>query len=114
MSGYPFLFYGLIGVYVAVLLSRKARRSESRGKLLGNGAAITSGVVGVCALFVSFTQGFDTPGLGFVLLPWTLLSVVFWTASLIWTGPPTQEDRLVFAGTIVLATLMLVSAAILG
>ncbi|MDG1431281.1 MAG: hypothetical protein P8L68_05525 [Paracoccaceae bacterium] len=114
MTGYPFFFYGLIGVYVAVLLFRKARHLETHGKLLSIGAALTSGIVGLCALYVFFTQRFETPGLGLVMLPATLLSITFWTASLIWAGPPTKEDRLVFGGTIVLAVLMFGSAAFLG
>ncbi len=114
MTGFPFLFYGLTGIYVAALLSIKTASPEAKGKLLSVGAALTSAIVGVIALFVFFAQGFDLPGPGVIMITSTLLSVVFWTASLIWAGPATREDRLVFTGTIILTFLMFISAPILG
>jgi len=113
MTGFPFLFYGLTGVYVASFLFLKARRLPA-GKVLTAAAAGTSGLVGLIALFVFFTQGFDLPGAGIVMIPSTLLSVAFWTASLIWAGPATTEDKFIFVGTIVLTFLMFISAPILG
>ena len=114
MSGFPFLFYGLTGIYVSAQLTRKARRVEGTGTHLSMAAAATAGIVGLVALFVFFTQGFDLPGPGLIMIPSTMLSVAFWTASLIWAGPATREDRLVFTGTIILTVLMFISGPILG
>lgn len=114
MNGFPFLFYGLTGVYVAILLTRKSARVPSLGHVLSLLAALTAALVGLAALFVFFTQGFEIPGAALVMLPATLLSIAFWTASLIWAGPPTREDRFVFVGTAILVCLMFVSAPLLG
>ena len=114
MTGYPFLFYGLIGVCVFVLLAKKARSAAGLAKPLSYAAALTSGAVGATALIVFLTQWFELPGAGLLMIPSTLLSIAFWTASLIWAGPATCEDRQVFIGTCVLALLMFISAPVLG
>ena len=114
MDGFPFFFYGLTGVYVAILLTRKSAAVPFLARVLSLLAALTAVLVGVTALYVFFTQSFEIPGAALVMLPATLLSIAFWTASLIWAGPPTREDRLVFTGAAVLISMMLVSAPVLG
>ena len=78
MTVYPFLFYGLIGVYVLVLLAKKARSAAGLAKPLSYAAALTSGAVGATALFVFLTQWFELPGAGLLMIPSTLLSIAFW------------------------------------
>lgn len=114
MTNAPFFIFGLTGVYVAIILARKAKSASGLRKQLTIGAAIPSAIVGILVLFVFLTQNFTMPGPGLVIIPMTILSVLLWVASLIWTAPAAPEDRLVFIGTVFLMSLMIVSAALVG
>ncbi|MDG2340479.1 MAG: hypothetical protein P8L32_04690 [Paracoccaceae bacterium] len=114
MTGIPFFFFGLTGIFVAIVLARKSMAASRLQRKLTIGAVVPSGIVGTLVLFVFFTQNFSMPGPGIVIVPMTMLSVIFWVASLIWAGPATSEDRLVFTGTVILTFLMFISAALFG
>ena len=102
----PLITFMLTGFAVGTLQIRKAAHSSGLKRRLAIGVAAFTYIPAFGILVLTVKQGFQAPGIGFVVALSILFSLAFWTASLIWAGPAEVEDKWAIKITLTLLALM--------